>query len=63
MTSPKNIDGNEIISEISSGGHAVVYKAWDSVLETYYAIKNSRDSTRNSAYYITILHKIITSFL
>ena len=46
---PDVIDGMKIISEISSGGNAIVYKAWDSLLETYYAIKVMRPDAEDSA--------------
>lgn len=48
------IDGKEIISEISTGGHAIVYKAWDPVLETNYAIKVMRkDASDNAERFLT----------
>jgi len=45
----RNIDGNSIISEISSGGHAIVYKAWDPVLEKHFAIKLMREDAAENA--------------
>ena len=50
---PDFIDGMKIISEISSGGHAIVYKAWDSLLETYYAIKVMRPDADSADRFLT----------
>ena len=54
MNLPSQIDGKQIVSEISTGGHAIVYKAWDSVLETYSAIKVMRkDASDNADRFLT----------
>jgi len=48
------IDNIEILSEVSAGGHAVVYKAWDPVLEKSFAIKLMRvDASENADRFLT----------
>ncbi|MBN2434867.1 MAG: serine/threonine protein kinase [Spirochaetes bacterium] len=49
MTLQTIIDGKKVLSEISSGGHAIVYKVWDEVLETHYAIKVMKRSAADNA--------------